>query len=191
MKPIYIFSTRLRTFWVLLPMAVLLYLSIIFNDDVEMTVKLYPLIIFSALCIVFTFIYLFRMVEISYSEIRYIGRFSSRDSATIKEGRTLVMETSGSGKVDIKLYGNEGYNPEIVWLQPNNEEADDICIFRGKGYCGKITATKRLSYFGVDKNDLDDIFNADGFSKRYTNVTVSTCTENEHKQIKIHMDKTV
>ena len=191
MKPIYIFSTRLRTFWVLLPMAVLLYLSIIFNDDVEMTVKLYPLIIFSALCIVFTLIYLFRMVEISYSEIRYIGRFSSRDNATIKEGRTLVIEMSDSTKVDIKLYGNEGYNPEIVWLRPNDAEPEDICIFRGKGYCGKITATKILSYFGVDKKDLDNIFSTDGFSKQYTNVTVSTCTENEHKQIKIHMDKTV
>ena len=191
MKSIYIYAARLRSYWVLLPMTIILSLSIIFNNQATVLMKLYPLIIFTSACIVFTFIYLFRAIEISYSEIKYIGRFSSRDSATVIKGRTLVLDILKKGRVGIKLYGNEGYNPDIKWLQPDEGEDTDICIFRGKSFSGMRAVYKILRYFGVGEDDLKDIITNDSFSKQYTNVTVTSGTEDDHRQIKIRMDKTV
>ena len=191
MKPIYLFSTRLRTYWVLAPMMLLLYLSVHFNSAADNLLKLYPLIVFSILAIIFTMVYLFRVVEISYGEIKYIGLFSSRDSAIITEGKTIVIDMLEKNKISIKLYGNEGFNPDIKWLQNEDGTVSDICLFRGKTY-GKIAPVIRiLNYFGVKSEDYDAIFTTDDFKKQYKNVTVSSLTVLEHKQIRIQMDKTV
>ena len=191
MKPIYIFATRLRAFWVLLPMIVLLYFSVIFNNESEMAMKLYPLIIFSSACIVFTFIYLFRAIEISYSEIRYLGRFSSRDSAEILEGRRLVLELSNGGRIAIRLYGKEGYNPDIRWLESDDSDSAEICVFRGKAYLGASAAETILSYFGVASEDIASFINEDVDASSYDAVTVCSYTENENRHISIRFDKTV
>ena len=191
MKPIYLFSTRLRTYWVLAPMVVLLYLCVHFNDSTDALLKLYPLIIFTILAIIFTMVYLFRVVELSYCEIKYIGLFSSRDSVIITEGKTLVIDILDKKKISIKLYGNEGYNPDIKWLQNDDGTVPDICLFRGKTYGKTAPIIKILSYFGVNSSDFEDILNTYGFEKQYKNVTVTTLTELEHKQIRIRMDKTI
>ena len=172
-------------------MLLLLFLCVHFNDDTDALMKLYPLTVFVILAIIFTLVYLFRLVELSYSEIRYIGRFSSRDSATVNEGKTLVIDLLDKKKVSIKLYGNEGYNPEIKWLQNDGGEQSDICLFRGKSFGGERDAIKILSYFGADRVDFSAILTTDGFEKSYENVTVSSLTELEHRQIRIRMDKTV
>jgi hypothetical protein len=153
--------------------------------------KLYPLIIFSIGAIIFTFIYYFRFISISYSEIKYIGRFTSRDSATVNEGKTLVVELLEKRRVGIKLYGNEGYNPDIKWLTNAEGESGDICIFRGKAYGNEGVAEVILGYFGISSEDLNDIFSDDNFKKSYENVTVSVKIENGNRQIKIKFDKTV
>ena len=192
MKAVYIYASRLRAFWVLVPMSVLLMLSISFNDSVDTLLKLYPLIIFSIGAIIFTFVYLFRFISISYSEIKYIGRFTSRDSATVNAEKTLVIDLLEKNRISIKLYGNEGYNPEIKWLTNEEGEGGDVCLFRGKAYGGDGVAISILHYFGVDDYaDLDAIFDTDGFVKTYENVTVSSLTELEHRQIRIRFDKTV
>ena len=191
MKAIYFLSTRIRTYWVMAPMILILYMCISFNNAAKGLMKLYPLIIFSAIAIVFTFVYLFRIVKISYSEIKYIGLFSSRDSATVNEGKTLVIDLLGKGKISIKLYGNEGYNPDIKWLQNDEEGPSDICLFRGKSYGGINDVERILGYFGVGRVDFSAIIDTDGFEKSYKNVTVSSLTELEHRQIRIRMDKTV
>ena len=191
MKPIYIFATRLRAFWVLIPMIVILYCSMIFNNDSDMVMKLYPLIIFSSACIIFTFIYLFRAIEISYSEIRYIGHFSSRDSAEIVAGRTLTLELMKGGKIAIRLYGKEGYNPDIKWLESDDSDDADICVFRGKAYIGRIAAEKILAYFGVDSEDIDTFIDSSAEAKTYESVTVCSSMENDNRLIKIKIDKTI
>ena len=190
MKPIYIFASRLRSFWVLLPMSTVLTLSIRYNDSSNHWLKLYPLIIFSVCAIIFTFVYMYRFISISYSEIKYIGRFTSRDSATVNEGKTLVIELMEKRRVSIRLYGNEGYNPDIKWLTTDSEDAN-ICIFRGKAFGDEGVAIRVLDHFGVNSADIDSILNEDGFTKTYENVTVTSLTENEHRQIKIRFDKTV
>ncbi len=192
MKATYIFASRLRAFWVLLPMAAILIISICFNNDADGLVKLYPLILFSIGGIIFTFVYLFRFISVSYSEIKYIGRFTSRDSATVNEGKTLVIDLLEKNRVSIQLWGNEGYNPEIKWLTNETGEVDDICLFRGKAYGNKNIAVKLLTYFGVpDTSDIERILKEDGFTKSYENVTVTSLTELEHRQIRIKFDKTV
>lgn len=191
MKPIYIFASRLTALWVLLPMSIVLTLSVRFNNNVDGAMKLYPLIIFSIGAIIFTFVYYFRLIAISYSEIKYIGRFTSRDSATINEGKTLVVEMLEKRRVSIRLYGNEGYNPEIKWLTNENGEHGDICLFRGKVYGGDEIAARILLHFDVDTRDIDTILQEDGYNETYENVTVTTETENSHRVIKIRFNKTV
>ena len=142
MKPLYIFASRLRALWVLLPMSTVLTLAIRYNSAVDHWMKLYPLIIFCIGAIIFTFVYMYRFISISYSEIKYIGRFTSRDSATINAGKTLVIDLLDKSRVSIQLWGNEGYNPEIKWLTSESGEAGDICLFRGKGYGGEAVSQK-------------------------------------------------
>ena len=191
MKPIYIFASRLRALWVLLPMSLILTISIRYNSAVDTKIKLYPLIIFCIGAIIFTFVYYFRFIAMSYSEIKYIGKFTSRDSATVNEGKTLVIELLEKRRVSIRLYGNEGFNPDIKWLTDENGEHGDICLFRGKAYGGDEIAKRVLEYYGTDSADFESILGSDSFNKTYENVTVSTLTENEHKEIKIRFDKTV
>ena len=192
MKATYIYASRLAAYWVLVPMTVLLMLSISFNSEVDGLLKLYPLILFSIGAIIFTFVYLFRFISVSYSEIKYIGRFTSRDSATINAGKTLVIDLLDKNRVSIQLWGNEGYNPEIKWLTNESGEVGDICLFRGKGYGGEAVAISLLTYFGITENDdLNKILSEDGFVKTYENVTVKSLTELEHRQIRIKFDKTV
>lgn len=191
MKSVYIYASRLRAFWVLVPMSTLLMLSVVFNSSSEGALKLYPLIIFSIGAIIFTFIFLFRYISVSYSEIKYIGRFTSRDSATINAKKTLVIELLEKNRVNIKLYGNEGYNPEIKWLTKAEGENGDICLFRGKAYGGEQVAVRLLMYFGVDVKDIDVILADEGFLESYENVTVSTSVVDSHREIRIRFDKTV
>jgi hypothetical protein len=188
MKPLYIYASRLRAFWVLLPMSIVLTLSVRYNHATSGLLKLYPLIIFSIGAIIFTFVYLFRFIAISYSEIKYIGRFTSRDSATINEGKSLVIELLEKSRVSIRLHGNEGYNPEVKWLTNGDE---DVCIFRGRAYGNENIAIRVLSHFSVSPDDFDAILSTDGFHATYDNVSVSSMTENSHRLIKIHFDKTV
>ena len=191
MKPIYFYASRLRAFWVLLPMSIVLTLSIKFNSESDHWLKLYPLIIFSIGAIIFTFVFLFRFISVSYSEIKYIGRFTTRDSATINEGKTLEVEVLEKGRVGIRLYGNEGYNPDIKWLTHADGEEGDVCLFRGKVYGKAGIATAMLMHFGTDSADIDAILNTDSFKKSYENVTVTSSILNDHRLIRIRFDKTV
>ena len=191
MKPIYIFASRLRAFWVLLPMSIVLTLAVRYNSVVDHWMKLYPLIVFCIGAIIFTFVYMYRFIAISYSEIRYIGRFTSRDFATVNEGKTLVVDLLEKKRIGIQLLGNEGYNPDIKWLTTDEDGAADICIFRGRAYGDESIAIRILYHFGVDDDDIDQIFDEDGFEKTYENVTVTSLTVENHRQIKIHFDKTV
>lgn len=192
MKATYIYAMRLRAYWVLVPMSTLLMLCLDFNKGASGLLKLYPLILFCIGAIIFTFVYLFRFISISYSEIKYIGPFTSKDSATINAGKTLVIDLLEKKRVSIQLWGNEGYNPEIKWLINDDGEVSDICLFRGKAYGGKAIAINLLAYFGVTENDdIDKILSEDEFVKSYENVTISSLTELEHRQIRIKFDKTV
>ncbi len=191
MKKVYALSMKLWSFWVLLPIGTVLVLSIIYNDGAPGYLKLYPLMLMSAAAVIFSFIYLFRAVMISWCEIRMLGRFSSRDSAVIDEGKTLVLEIAERSRVNVRLYGNEGYNPDIKWLTTDDETGGDICTFRAKTYEGKRGVKRILRYFGVPDTDFDEILGENDISKKYEKITVTTSVENEKKVIRIRFDETV
>ena len=96
-----------------------------------------------------------------------------------------------SGKIAIRLYGKEGYNPDIKWLESDDSDSSDICVFRGKAYIGRVAAERILAYFGVDDNDIDTFIDSSADEKSYEAVSVSSTLENDNRLIKIRIDKTI
>lgn len=157
MKGLYISGTRLAVFWTEIPLITLLVLSIIFNKYSDALYKLYPLIVFLSLAVVFCFIYFFKIIKISYDEIRYIGLFSGRDKAMINEGKTVIVKNLRHGKFSIILFGHDGF-ADFDWLKKDEgEEPVDIALFRGKGYGGKVAIRRILRYFGVDDQSREEL----------------------------------
>ena len=190
MKPIYIFASRLRAFWVLVPMSIVLFLALKYNDATNHWVKLYPLIIFSIGAIIFTFVYLFRFIAISYSEIKYIGYFSSRDSAMITEGKTLILKEDKLGKVKVILFGNDGVLPGLDWMKNTYSAPKDIVLFRGNVTGGKISIKRILKFFGADK-DMIASFMTDSVEFECEYTTITSVRSEEEDSIKIKINKTI
>ncbi len=178
-------------YWIELPLILLLAIVIHYNSESTNWVKLYPLIILCAAAIIFVFIFLFRIIEISYSDIRYIGRFTSRDSATVKAGRTIALRPEKHGKVRIYLHGIDK-RPLLDWAIGSNDEPMEICMFRGKAWGGKKTLRRILTYFGVTAEELNEILSSVSYEKDFENVTVKTViNETEQKEILIRINKTL
>ena len=202
MKQIYLFSTRLRALWVQLPVIAVLVLSIIYNNETAGVLRLYPLIIASILGIIFIFIYFARFIRLSYSEIRCVGPFTSRDKAIIKKNRTLILRMLPFGKVKVYLRGYDG-PCDFSWLKeddvPSSGEeltyeqmqSKDICLFRARAFGGRRAAAKVLKYYGADINDIPNILKDEGLQLKYEFVTVRTVTVDDAHQIHITMDETV
>ena len=191
MKKAYLLCTRLWVFWVELPLAFLLYVAIRHNDSVPSLVKLYPLIIMAIAAMIFAIIYFFRIMKLSYAEIRYIGLFTSRDSAMINAGKRLIIKRFKRGKLGFILMGHDemaGFD----WLKPEDEEEHkEIALFRGKAFGGDKAISRILRTYGVKSADIPKILNEDGYSKSYTNVTVTTAHMENGNEVEIRFDRTV
>ena len=191
MKKIYLLAIRWWVFLLNLPFAFLLGVSIGYNSYSEHLFKLYPLIIFLILFIVFLNIYFFRVIEISYDAIKYHGLFSSRDSSNITLGNTLKLTRERFGKWKIVLHGHDGCHADFDWITDEDAELppQDITLFRGRLYCGSGDVKRILRYFGVGKSDFSKIFKSEGYSATYENVTVSTLKTDVGFEIDITVDK--
>lgn len=190
-KKTYLYCTRLRVYWVLIPILAILISSIIINPHITTFAKLYPLIIISSGGLIFTLIFLFRMIEISYQEIRHIGRFSPRDSAEITEGKTLVLLPGKHGVVRLKLMAVDTL-PEYSWMKKDDGKPRVVCMFRGKTYGGKRNIRRVLKFFGVTPEDIDKIISEDDFSGKFETVDVKAFTSGEEqKEIHITVKVTV
>ena len=107
----------------------------------------------------------------------------------INEGKSLVIEVLEKNRVSIRVYGNEGYNPDIKWLSDGDK---DVCIFRGKVFGAEEIAARILNYFDVPSEDIEEmIASEDNFTGKYENVSVSSETVDSHLQVTVHFDKTV
>ena len=190
MKKIFLFSTKLTYYWVLLPLIALFVLCLAFNDQIDHYMKLYPLMIVSLVGIALALVYYFRGILISYAEIKQIGRFSSRDVAMINKGKTLILYKENHSRVKVILFGNDGVKPELSWLKSTQDAPKDISLFRSHTFGGNRTIKRVMRYFGVAEADFERFFEGD-FEKQYTNVTVSSALDGEVRKIYIKMDKTV
>ena len=97
----------------------------------------------------------------------------------------------GRGRLQIRLFGNDGVLPELDWIRNSKTEPIDIDLFSGKALGGTRKIERILSYFGASSQDFGDILACEGFEKQYKYVTVSSSVVDECKEIRIRMDQTV
>ena len=190
MKKIFLFSTKLAYYWVLLPFTALFILCLVFNDNTDHYLKLYPLMAVSVIGIIVTLVYFFRGVLISYEEIKEVGRFSSHDTALINKGKTLILYKENHSRVRVILFGNDGIKPELSWMKSTQDAPKDISLFRAHTLGGNGTIKRVLKYFGADEGDFATILNEDCEIK-YADVTVTSILENDVRKIYIKMDRTI
>lgn len=190
MKSIILLKMRLWVFLVELPLTALLFVCWKMTDKVESLLGLWPLIIALAALIVFLALYFFRLVEISWEEIRDIGMFTRRDSAIINEGKALVIRMMPRGGIKLTLLGPVGEAALYDWTS-DEDASSEIGMYRGNAYGGERAVRKLLTYFGAAEDDLDAILSEDGFRKDYAYATVSAAQTDEGREIRIDVNETL
>lgn len=174
-----------------LPLIALLIAAIYYNNLAEGFIKFYPLIAVLILGMIFIVIYLFRYISISEEEVRSGGLFSSRDRATVNEGKTLILTLRARKRMRVELFGNDGVAPMLDWAQGDEHEIMDIYLYREKAIGGPKTAARVLRFFDIPDEDIEDAVYTDGWSKEYEAVTVSTAVVEGETEIRIKFTKTI
>ncbi len=188
-KQIFFPCTILRPFLVSIPLVLVMAAAIRLNDAVDTLMKLYPLIIACGAAIVFTFVYFFRAILVSKDEVRYIGAFSSRDSAVINEGKTLIFTLKNKNKIAIDLYGNDGVNAELDWLR--GETVHDTYLFRGKAVGGVGALSSVLRFFELPSEDIDRLLDSEELTLEYDDYTVKIGESSGERELRITFKKTL
>ncbi len=191
-KKKYLFCTKLRMFLSEIPLAFLLSLCIIYNNEVGGLLKLWPLIIADSAFMIFIVLYFFRAISISTEEIRAIGLFSSKDCRTVEKDKTIVFTIRSRHRLRVELFGKD-MRPAFDWLKNENEEEvpKEVNLFSEKAVGGKASVTKMLKFFGTPEEDIERIFAEETFEKDYDTVRISSEIVNEEKKVKIRFLKTV
>ena len=151
---IFMFGTRLRVFLTEIPLLVLLAIVISVHDSAPSIVKFYPLEILIGGVMVFIVIYFFRAIVIKKDEIRMLGRFSSRDRATIEEGKTLVLTLAARKHLTVELYESADSAPALPFA---GEHAGRINLFRERTLGDKRNVRLVLLCFGLTAEEADAI----------------------------------
>lgn len=189
----YLFGTKLRFFWVTIPMAALLAIAIIYNNKSDGLLKFYPLIVFLSGCIVFSVVYFFRMVGIGFEEVRTVGLFSSRERVVVNEGKELVITKLPAGKLDVELFGNDGVRAQLDWLVTTDDGTiPDINLFRARAIGRKGALRSILKFYGVPTKELRDgiIRGEKSYEDELVRIFASQ-NEIEQREIHIYFKKTV
>ena len=188
MKNIFLFCTKPWIYLLELPPMIMLFIALALNDKSTDLLKYYPLISVLALFIIFFAVYFFRVISISFDEIRYHGLFSSKDQAFIKEKRTLVLSLYPRRTLRLELFGDAAEEPAFEWMSAEDVMHREVCLFRGRAIGSKASAKKIVEYFVADTADgcLDD-----GYLFEDDCITVKTETKNEIKQIRIKFKITI
>ena len=191
MKSGFLFSTKLRVYWVEIPIILRMTIALHYNSSSEALFKLYPLIVFLGLAVVFVLIYFFRGIQISYDEIRHVGLFSARDKAMIDEGKIIFLDLLGGGRLGVTLFGNDGKLAELDWLK-NEELPLDIDLFRGKAIGGKHAAMRVLLLWGFSESEVSLLLAGDEeFVATNELATAHWEMRDGYRRICIRVDKTV
>ena len=174
-----------------LPLIALLIIAIRLNPQVETPGRLYPLIVTLSLGIILILVYLFRLVRISTEEVRSVGRFSSRDSAILNEGKTLIITVMPRSVLHIAVFGNDGTPPALDWAQNNEYEIPDIFLYRERAVGNARTAIKILEFFDISHADALSATGSESFTKEYDAISLISERRNELLEIKLKFKKTI
>jgi hypothetical protein len=191
MNRIYLLKMRVWAFLIEVPLMALLMICWNVNDQVDELLKLYPLIIALAAGIIFLAVYLFRLVEVSWEEIRDIGLFTRRDSGLISKGRVLELRLKAHGLVGITLMGHDGEYAGFDWMRPDEGAPSDIALYRGNAYGGKGAIGKLLRYFGADDAEVAGLIAMDIIKADFEYASATACRENDSLLIKISINETL
>ena len=171
MKKSYLFCTSWWFYLTELAPLSILVLSILYNDMTETPGKLYPLMFFSASCMIFIFLYFFRVILFSDKEVRSVGPFSSRDRVAIDEGQTLSLTLMKRGKIRVELFG-VSVAPGFSWMRGNYKESD-INLYRDRAVGGKTAIKRVLKYYGVSGEDITSLLNPESINRKYDTFVIS------------------
>ncbi len=189
MKKKYLFCTKLWFYLTEIPLALLLAVSIYYGPMTEGVFKLVPLIVTLAFAMLFILVFFFRIVVISYEEVRYRGLFSSRDRAFINKDKTLIITMRPHGNLDVDLYGNDGQPPMFAGLK--DEPPIDIYLFRGRTIGARRTVISILEYFDIPTDDARTALAKDSYFEEYELVSLSAEKREDIREIRIKFKETI
>ena len=190
MKSLYLLCTKPLVYLTELPVLILLTIALRYNSESDELFKFYPLIVFLSFAVIFILVYFLKVISVNFEEIRYHGLFSSRDSAFIGEGKSLVLLLKPKRNIGIELYGDAGKEPIFDWMKAEDVIHRDICLFRGKANGGIKTVKKIIGFF-ISEGECPETFVNDGFEYEDDNIRVSTSIKNECKMVTIKFKKTI
>ena len=189
MKKIFLFSMKIGFFFIELTLIALLSL-VIYIDVTASSVMLIPLAAVISATMIFTVIFFFRGILISFDKVRCVGLFSSRYSAFIKEQRTLVITKMSQRKLKIEIFGyNNDGDDTYAWLK--NDTPTIINLFRASTSGNDKSIQKILHYFDTDDELIPQIISQDNFVLELDKTIVSTVRENDNKVYKIFFKETL
>ena len=189
MKKIFLFSSRLWFFATEIPVLALLAVVISVHDTATTLLKFYPLEIALAAVAVLIVVFFFRAIQISKAEIREIGRFSSREKATIEEGKTLVFTLASNQRLMVELYESADSAPSLPFA---SGVCSDINLFRAKTLGNIKTIRKVLIYFGLTASEADTLIqNPQKKEAIFENIAVQSEEKHDVTIFRIRMLKTL
>ena len=189
MKKKYLFCTKLWFYLTEIPLALLLAAAIYYGPMTEGVFKLVPLMVTIISAMLFILVYFFRIVVISYEEVRYRGLFSSRDRAFINKDKTLIITMYPHGNLDIDLFGNDGQPPMFAGLK--DEPPIDIYLFRGRTIGSRRTVRSILGYFDIPDDDAMAALCDDSFAREYELVSFSSEKKEDIRELRIKFKETI
>ena len=190
MNNVILLKMRPWVFLTELPLMILLSVCWRYSPKVENLLGLWPLMIALMALIVFLAFYFFRLVEISWEQIRDIGLFTRRDSSTVNAGKTLSLTLLHNGKLRIALLGKVGEEALFDWTSKEDAESE-IALYRGNAYGGASALKKLLGYFGAAAEDLGAILGEGDFCARYAYSSVTATTRDEGREVRIAIEETL
>lgn len=184
MKGIFLFCTKLKYYFIELPLMIMLTVAIHYNGNYTGLFKFYPLIVLLSLGIIFIAVYFFRGIYISSDEIRDIGIFSRRERELIKKDGILVITLRGRGKMNIDLWAYSE-EPAFDWMKNKGDYTKNVRVYHGVCIAGKSRAVRILSLFGLDGNLSREFTERDG--ARFDNQKILVTTEKKHDTFEIRI----
>ncbi len=175
-----------------LPVIILFAIAYHYNSYSSTPAKLYPLMIFLGLTMIFILVYFFRAISISFEEVRYHGLFSSKDHSDITEGKELIFTLYGKRRIRVELFGNDGVSPDFDWIKNGESyEPIDIYLFRGKALGGRKKLSSLLRYFEVDAEGIESVFEKNDFSEEYEYVSLVSSKKEGEIAVRLKFKETV